>query len=182
MHFFSLLPKKLHIRFTNARQIAYSASVLSLLGAGVLLGTINLNYGIDFRGGTLIEIDTHTPADIAVLRKELAKLNLGDIQIQEFGAPHKILIRIEALPDGQSPLPTVQKQLGDSVDYQRVEVVGPKVSGELVRKGLLAVVSTLLLVMIYIWVRFEWQFSIGAVLALAHDVGLTIGALCLSCA
>ncbi len=174
-----LVPDDTSIRFMAWSRVAVIASaaaiVISLVGA-VLLG---LNFGIDFKGGTLIEIRTEGPADIRALRKKIGGLKLGSFELQEFGDPRDILIRFETQPGGekaqQNAINRVKAALGDKVDYRRVEVVGPKVSGELTKDGVIAVLVALLGVMVYIWFRFEWQFALGAVASLTHDVLLTVG-------
>lgn len=135
------------------------------------------------RGGTLVQIKTPQVADIAQLRNQIGGLGLGDVEIQEFGAPDEVLIRIEQQTGGeaeqQQAVAQIKTVLGDAVEYQRVEVVGAKVSGELVQEGIIAVLVAIFAVLVYIWFRFEWQFSVGAVLALVHDVMITIGMFCL---
>jgi len=159
-------------------------STIAMLASVVLFFTLDLNYGIDFRGGTLIEIRNNSgPANLGDLRSRLSGLGLGDVQVQEFGAPEEVLIRVESQPGSeenqQKAIQTIKSSLGDSVEYRRVEVVGPTVSGELKLSGSIAVVIAILSVLVYIWFRFEWQFSLGAVAALVHDVVLTIGIFCL---
>jgi len=139
-----------------------------------------LNFGIDFRGGILIEVQTRGPADIPELRRSLGALDLGDIQIQEFGAPNDVLIRVqqqEGDDEAQQRAVTLIKQtLGARVaEYRRTESVGPTVGSELIRAAILAVALALGAILLYIWFRFEWQFGVGAVVALAHDVIATIG-------
>ncbi len=174
-----LVPDNTNIKFMAWSRVAVIASAIAILvsiAGAVILG---LNFGIDFKGGTLIEIRTPGPANISQLRKTIGKLNLGSFELQEFGDPRDILIRFETQPGGekaqQKAINKVKAALGEKVDYRRVEVVGPKVSGELTKDGIIAVVVALLGVMIYIWFRFEWQFAIGAVASLTHDVLLTIG-------
>lgn len=174
------IPSDTRIPFIAFRKLSLAASLTAMLASIVLFFVVDLNYGIDFRGGTLIEIRSKTgPADLAALRSRLGGLGLGDVQVQEFGEPEEVLIRIEQQPGGdaaqQKAISAVKGSLGDSVDYRRVEVVGPTVSGELVQSGTIAVLVAIFAVLIYIWFRFEWQFSIGAVAALIHDVTLTIG-------
>lgn len=143
--------------------------------------TFGLNYGVDFKGGTLIQIQTQGPADLGSLRQSINSLGLGSNELQEFGADDAVLIRLEQQPGGdaaqQEAVAKVKQALGDSVTFQRVEVVGPKVSGELAQQGTIAVVLSILAVVIYIWLRFEWQFAVGAIASLLHDVILTIGLL-----
>ncbi|MCB1376678.1 MAG: protein translocase subunit SecF, partial [Rhodobacteraceae bacterium] len=119
------------------------------------------------------------PADIGTIRGLLADLNLGDVQVQSFGAPDEVLIRIESQGEGenaeQSAIAKVRGALESNYDFRRVEVVGPTVSGELARAGTIAVLVSIGAILIYIWLRFEWQFAAGAVIATLHDVILTIG-------
>ncbi len=177
------LPEETKIPFISFRKIAVGFSALMMLLSAVLFFAMGLNYGIDFKGGTLIQVKTPEVANIEQLRGQLSGLGFGDVEIQEFGAPDQILIRIEQQPGGdeaqQKVISTVKETLDPSMVYERVEVVGPKVSGELVVGGAIAVLVAIFSVLVYIWFRFEWQFSVGAVAALVHDVVLTIGLFCL---
>ena len=175
-----LIPHGTNIRFLSYRKIAYVFSSIAIVLSVIAYLTAGLNFGIDFKGGTLIEIQTKDgPADMASLRSTLGGLKLGDVQLQPFGAPNEVLIRIEQQKGGdevqQDVIKKIKGALGDKVEYRRVEVVGPKVSGELITDGVLAVTLAIMAVLIYIWFRFEWQFGIGAVVALVHDVTLTVG-------
>jgi len=174
-----LVPEETHIKFIGLRFIALAISTAAVLCSIILVATMGLNFGIDFRGGTMIEIGTEEPADIGELRSRLGGLGLGDVQIQEFGAPTDVLIRIETQPGGEEAqrgaIELVRAELGDEVEYRRVEVVGPTVSGELIEAGVLAIVLAVGMMLVYIWFRFEWQFSVGAVVALVHDVVITLG-------
>jgi len=175
-----LVPANTHVRFMAFHRIAMAASAVLMLVSFVLFFGVGLNYGIDFKGGTLIEIKTTDgPADISDLRDKLGGLGLGDVQIQTFGAPDDVLIRVQEQPGGekaqQAVVDKVKGALGDNVEYRRTEVVGPTVSQELIESGTLAVILAIFGVLVYIWLRFEWQFSVGAVIALVHDVVLTIG-------
>jgi preprotein translocase SecF subunit len=148
-----------------------------------MLVVSGLNFGIDFRGGTLLEVKTPGPANLAQMRSALSGLGLGEVALQEFGAADDVLIRVERQPGDstaqQRAVEIIKEalavEIGAGIDYRRVEFVGPKVSDELVCDGTLALVGALVCMLIYIWLRFEWQFSIGAVAALAHDVILTFG-------
>lgn len=179
MRLVSLIPTGTKIDFMRWRRIAGMTSVaLAVLSVVLFLG-VGLNYGIDFRGGILIEIRTDGPADIGQLRSELSNLNLGEVELQEFGEPTDVLIRIER-QEGEEreqlrAVEVVKEALGPGVDYRRVEFVGPKVGAELIEAGITAVLLALAAMLIYIWFRFEWQFGVGAVIALMHDVILTIG-------
>jgi preprotein translocase subunit SecF len=139
-----------------------------------------LNFGIDFVGGTLIEVQTKAgPADLAKMRATIGGLKLGDFQLQEFGAPNDVLIRISEQPGGdeaqQAAVQKVREALGDEVDYRRVEVVGPSVSTELLAYGTIGLVMAIGAILIYLWFRFEWQFALGAMIANVHDLVLTVG-------
>jgi preprotein translocase subunit SecF len=174
-----LVPSGTRIDFMRLRVPAIGLSgvlvVLSIL-AYLVMG---LNFGIDFRGGLLIEIRTEGPADIAQLRRTLSGLDLGEVQLQEFGEPDDVLIRIERQSGTEQEqlkaVEVVKKVLDPGIEYRRVEFVGPKVGAELVEAGITAVLLSLLVMLAYIWFRFELQFGIGAVVALSHDVILTIG-------
>jgi preprotein translocase SecF subunit len=152
-------------------------------GAGEKLGAVfadAFNYGIDFKGGTLLELRTPGTLDIAAVRNTLSAMGLGDVQVQTFGEPGSALIRFES-PEDSKPAEVVE-QVKESLDdivseatFPRVEVVGPKVSAELFTGGVLALGLAIVLMLIYIWFRFEWQFGLGAVLGLFHDIILTLG-------
>lgn len=176
----NLVPHGTHIPFVKYRFLAFLISGIAFLFSIGLFATAGLNYGIDFRGGTLIEIKTkEAVADIGEIRSKISGLGLGDVQIQTFGEPNDILIRVEEQKGGedaqQQVVDKVKNALGSDIDYRRTEVVGPTVSEELKIDGTIAVAVAILVVLFYIWLRFEWQFSLGAVIALIHDVGLTIG-------
>lgn len=183
MYKIRLVPAKTEVPFLNWRRGAFVGSALSVVASIVLFFALGLNYGIDFRGGILIEIGTSEPANLSTIRGSLGKLGLGDIAIQAFGTPTDVLIRVERQPGDASAQQVAVQQVKEAlardvsgdISYRRVEFVGPKVSSELVLAGTLAVVFSVIAMMIYIWFRFEWQFSVGAVVALIHDVVLTIG-------
>ena len=175
-----LIPPDTNFQFIALRKRAYVVSIVLILAAVASLAVQSLNFGIDFVGGTLIEVRTKGPADISAMRQTLSALDRGEVGLQEFGQPTDVLIRIQQQPGGdaaqQATVAAVKEALGDSVEeYRRVEVVGPKVGGELIEAGAISVALALLAIMAYIWFRFEWQFGVGAVLALAHDVITTVG-------
>ena len=180
MRLLTLVPANTAIDFVGKRKLAFGLSIiLIVVSVGAFL-TQGLNLGIDFRGGILIEIETAGPADIPALRRTLGGLDLGEVLIQEFGDPNDVLIRVqqqEGDEDAQLKAITVIKEaLGDSVtEYRRTEFVGPTVGAELIKAAILAVSLALGAILIYIWFRFEWQFGVGAVMALAHDVITTVG-------
>ena len=178
-----LIPHKTKFRFVGLRRLFYALSLAALIVSAGLFFVRGLNLGIDFLGGILIEAQTTGPANLGAMRAVLGGLGLGEVALQEFGTPEDVLIRVARQPGGeQDQLAAVAKVkqalaamgAGD-ISYRRVEFVGPKVSAELVEAGLTAVVVAVFLMLLYIWFRFEWQFSIGAVVALVHDVGLTMG-------
>ncbi|MEX0346481.1 MAG: protein translocase subunit SecDF [Rhizobiaceae bacterium] len=177
----TIVPPDTKIPFMWLRKVTFTGSAIALIASLALFATINMNYGIDFKGGTLIEVQTRQgePADIGSIRSRLGDLNLGDVQVQEFGEPSDVLIRVEAQGGGenaeQSVVAKVRGELESDYDIRRVESVGPTVSGELARAGTIGVLVSLVAILIYIWIRFEWQFAIGAIAATTHDVILTIG-------
>jgi preprotein translocase subunit SecF len=138
-----------------------------------------LNYGIDFKGGTVLTIRTQGVANIDDIRGKLGGLGLGDVEVQEFGGPSDVLIRLEAQAGGEqaelAAQKTVKDTLGTTVEFRSVETVGAKVSNELTEQAILAVLIAIVGVLIYLWARFEWQYAVGAVISLLHDVLLTIG-------
>jgi len=167
------------------RRLSFPLSaLLSMLAIALFFG-VGLNFGIDFRGGTVIEVQSKSgPADLAAMRSTLGRLDLGDIQLQEFGGPSDVLIRIEQQPGGDAAqvavVDKVKAALGGAYEYRRVEVVGPRVSGELVQAGIIGVSLSFLAIWLYLWFRFEWQFAVGAMIATMHDVAMTIAFYCSS--
>ena len=180
MRLLRIVPDDTKFDFMRFRRISFPISgILSVL-AIVAYFTLGLNFGIDFIGGTLIEVQSRTgPADLARMRATLNALNLGDVQLQQFGAPTDVLIRIPQQPGGegaqQEAVAKVRNALGAEVDYRRVEVVGPRVSGELLTYGIIGLMLAIVGILIYLWFRFEWQFALGAMIANVHDLVMTIG-------
>ncbi|SFV33026.1 protein translocase subunit SecF [Hyphomicrobium facile] len=177
---FDFFPHDLNLPFMRFKGQALIASIVAMAVSIALCMTLGLNYGVDFKGGSLIELQTKSGnADISSLREKLNALGLGNVQIQEFGTPNDVLVRLEEQPGGESAQqPAVQKVIdATSADYvqRRVEVVGPAVSSELRMTGFIAVAAGILAIVAYVWFRFEWQFALGAVVALTHDVLLTAG-------
>ena len=180
MYKLNLIPQNTNVNFVGARRFAYPLSVLLIIASIGAFFVQGLNFGIDFRGGILIEVKTEGPADITQLRQDIGALNLGEVQIQEFGAPDDILIRVQqqdgAEDEQVQAIEAIQTALGDQVaEYRRTEFVGPTVGGELIESAIWAVTLAIAAILIYIWFRFEWQFGVGAVIALTHDVITTIG-------
>jgi len=175
-----VVPDETTFHFMNFRRFSFPISAVLSIAAITLYFTHGLNFGIDFKGGTLVEIQEKSgPADIAKLRADLGNLGLGDVQLQQFGGPSNVLIRIAEQPGGdaaqQEAVQKVRATLGDGVEYRRVEVVGPRVSGELLAYGTLGLMLAICGILIYLWFRFEWQFALGAMVANVHDIVLTIG-------
>lgn len=174
------IKRGLKIDFLKIKNIATILSVIAIISSLFFLVYKNLNFGIDFKGGTLIELKKDNDLTIAEIRSQLSGLNIGDIQIQTFGSDNNILIRIENSSNlvanaDMNTIELIRSNLGDDITIQRTEIVGPKVSSELIQKGIIAIVIAVFLMLFYIWIRFEWQFSIGAVTALIHDVIITMG-------
>jgi SecD/SecF fusion protein len=145
----------------------------------VLFFTVSMNLGIDFRGGSMMEVQSRDQiADVADVRSRLVELDVGEVQVQEFGTPRDLLIRVAAQDDEiaeQEVIQLVRNVLEADYEFRRVEVVGPTISAELARAGTIAVIAALLAMLVYIWLRFEWQFSLGAIIATLHDVIIVIG-------
>lgn len=180
MRHLRLLPDNTRFRFMRVRWIIFPITAALSIISVLAFAFIGPNYGIDFLGGTVIEIETKAgPADIGDIRETLNELNLGDVQVQEFGSPSHVLIRVAQQEGGdeaqQRAVILVRDALGDQVDIRRVEVVGPRVSGELARNGTIALLVSLGAILVYVWFRFEWQFALGAIIATVHDVLLTLG-------
>ena len=181
-----LLPVKTNFRFMRYAKAYAAVSLIATLASIFLtLSPLTppcggLNCGVDFRGGTLLEMTTKTPADLGTIRETLNARQLGDVQVQAFGSATDVLVRFET-PEGQNPAVVVESakqaliQAVGPATFKRTEVVGPKVSGELFRNGVLALALGIGMMMVYIWFRFGLSFGIGAAVALLHDVLLTFG-------
>ena len=175
----NLVPIKPSINFLIRRQYFFVFSVILLLGSAFFYLFNGLNLGIDFKGGIMLEVRVSSSTNISQMRQGLSNLNLGEIKIQQFGADTDFLIRIQKQEGGekaqQSAIDLVKSTLPNDIKYRRTEFVGPKVSKELYRDGILAVIFAIIGILAYIWFRFEWQFGLGAIIALTHDVITTIG-------
>ncbi len=174
-----LIPYDTNYNIVGKKNVIFSILVIVAL---VCLGSIffqGFNYGIDFKGGLLLEVRTKETADIAKLRSDLSGAVHGEVTLQEFGSPNDILIRVERQPGGEeAQLAALQKLktiLGGTVDYRRVETVGPKVSEDLIRNGIYAIIWALIAMLIYVWFRFEWQFGVCSLITLAHDALIVLG-------
>ncbi|AZO29832.1 protein translocase subunit SecDF [Mesorhizobium sp. M1B.F.Ca.ET.045.04.1.1] len=176
----TFIPPGTKIPFMGIRRWTFAlSSVLSILSVVGFL-TIDINYGIDFKGGSMIEVQSKQgDADLGDIRARLSELNIGEIQVQQFGAPNDVLIRVGTQDAGenaeQTVIDKVRGELQDQYDFRRVEVVGPTVSGELAKQGTIAMLIALVGILLYVWFRFEWQFAVGAIVATVHDVVMTIG-------
>lgn len=171
--------------FMGLRRWTFALSTLLSILSVVLFMTVDINYGVDFKGGSTIEVQSKSgPADIADIRGKLSELNIGDVQVQQFGSPTDVLIRVAAQEEGdnaeQSVIDKVRGELQDKYDFRRVEVVGPTVSSELATQGTIGMLVALLGILIYVWFRFEWQFAVGAIVATVHDIVMTIGFFCIT--
>ena len=180
MRLLRIVPDNTKFDFMRFRRVSFPISAVLSIIAIALFFHPGLNLGIDFRGGTVIEVQTKSgPADLAKMRAALNALNLGDVQLQQFGAPTDVLIRISEQPGGdaaqQEAVAKVRAALGDDVEYRRVEVVGPRVSGEFLSYGTVGIIAAICGILMYLWFRFEWQFALGAMIANVHDLVLTIG-------
>jgi preprotein translocase subunit SecF len=164
-------------RFYNQFNILSSLLIAASL---ILLIFKGLNFGIDFKGGTLIELrSTYSKINVTTLRDNLNQMNLGDVSVKKFGNEKDYLVKFENKDNRENIIEEIKsnldKSFGNNFDFRRVENVGPKVSSELLKSGIMAISISLAVMLIYIWIRFEWQFSLGAIIALFHDVIVTLG-------
>ena len=169
------------IKFSHFYKKLNILSIILIIFSVLILLLKGLNLGVDFKGGTLIELRTQNPIiTIAEIRESFLQMNLGDVTVKKFGRVNDYLVKIEITKtDDENFIKSINDKLsadlGSEVNFRRVENVGPKVSNELLRAGLLAISLSLAAMLFYIWIRFEWQFSLGAVAALVHDVIITMG-------
>jgi preprotein translocase subunit SecF len=175
-----IVPDDTKFDFMRFRRISFPISAVLSIIAILLYFFHGLNFGIDFIGGTLIEVQSKSgPADLAKMRSTLGGLGLGEVQLQEFGSPADVLIRVAQQPGGEeaqtAAINKVREALGTEVDYRRIEVVGPRVSTELLATSTIGLGLAIFAILIYLWFRFEWQFALGAMIANVHDLVLTIG-------
>ena len=168
------------INFVSKFRKANIASIIIFILSVIFITFKGLNYGIDFKGGTLIELRTETSIDASSIRDSLNSMSLGDVNVKKFGKEGDYLIKVEQKNENNSDLipeikETLINNLNADVDFRRVENVGPKVSSELLESSIIAISLALAAMLFYIWVRFEWQFSVGSIIALFHDVIITLG-------
>jgi preprotein translocase SecF subunit len=161
-------------KFKKANFLSIAIFIISI----ILIAFKGLNYGIDFKGGTLIELRSNN-TEASSIRDVLKNMQLGDVNVKKFGKDGDFLIKVEQKNDNNKLIPEIKKNLSDNlnsdVNFRRVENVGPKVSTELLQSGIMAITLSLAAMLFYIWIRFEWQFSIGSIVALFHDVIITLG-------
>jgi preprotein translocase subunit SecF len=183
-----LVPETTNIDFFRYWKVTFGFSILAMIASVILFLTVGLNFGIDFRGGTTIRTESTQVVDVGVYRDAITPLGLGDVSITEvfdptFGADqHVAMIRIQAQEGEESvsvdvvnSVEAALQAVDPAIRFTSVESVGPKVSGELIQTAIIAVLAAMAAILVYIWLRFEWQFSVGAIVALLHDVILTIG-------
>jgi preprotein translocase subunit SecF len=183
-----LVPEKTSIDFFRWASLTFGGSVALVIAAIVLSLVMGLNFGIDFRGGTTIRTESTTPVNVGLYRQAVSRLNLGDVSITEVYDPtfradqHVAMIRVQAQEGAEAITPEIIAEIeaaltgvDPSISFPSVESVGPKVSGELITTAVLSVLAGVAAICFYIWLRFEWQFAVGAVVALIHDIALTIG-------
>ena len=179
MRYLHLIPYGTKLPFMRWHRLLMAISAVLILGSIGLAAIKGLNYGIEFRGGILIELRTAGPADFSALREKLGALNVGEFSLQAFGGPSDVLIRMEAQEGGEranlKAIQTVREAIGQGVEFRRVETVGPVVGEEMRRAALWAILGSVGMILVYVWFRFEWQFGVGAVVALIHDVTAIIG-------
>jgi preprotein translocase SecF subunit len=173
------IPAGTKFAFVAHYKLALAETAILAVLTIVLLSTLGLNFGVDFRGGTMVEIrTTDGPADVSVIRAKVGALNLGGLQIQQFGGPNEVLIRIEEQVGGdaaqQEAVAKLHGALGDKIEVRRVEVVGATVSSELVTSAIIALALATFGIFAYLWFRFEWQFSVSAIIALLHDTAMVL--------
>ena len=180
----TIFPHKLNFDFMGKRWLGFAFSIILTLTSLGLFATKGLNLGIDFTGGILMEIHTADAADLGKLRAVLGSQGYGEISLQNIGdiaAGKDVMIRIQVSEkDDQSVITgkvktLLNQQLGDKIDYRKIDFVGPTVGQELIQSGILAVLSAFACIMLYVWFRFEWQYGVGAILALVHDSIMIIG-------
>ena len=179
MELYKLIPHDTKIDFVSKRKYVFLFSIIMTLGSILAFFFHGLNYGVDFRGGFVMEIRTQEKADIGALRTKLNDLHVGEFSLQAFGSDRDVMIRMPSSGESQAEqnaaLEKVKATLGDNVEYRRLEKIGPKIGDELVHDAFLAVIISLCAILLYMWIRFEWQFAICGVIALAHDCIVLMG-------
>ena len=170
-----------NIEFSNYYKRLNLVSLIFIITSLLLISFKGLNLGVDFKGGTLIEVRApNSQIDISEIRQSFIKMNVGNVTVQRFGNKNDFLVKIEERNNKDNNFikkinNQISKDLGSEIDFRRVENVGPKVSSELIKSALIAIALSLVAMLFYIWIRFEWQFSLAAIIALVHDVIITVG-------
>jgi preprotein translocase subunit SecF len=185
MKLLRLAPENTKFDFMRLRRASYPLSAFLSIVAVLLFFLVGMNFGIDFSGGTQVELRAKSgPADIAALRAKGDSLGLGAVEVQRSGADTDAVMRVGVQPGGeaaqQSAISKMRQAFGDNYEFRKVDAVGPRVSGELVQKGTLGIVVSILAVLTYLWFRFEWQFAVGAIIGTMHDLLLTVGFFCVT--
>jgi preprotein translocase subunit SecF len=180
MKLLRIVPDGTKFGFVRFRRISFPFSALCSIATVIMFLTVGLNFGIDFKGGTLIELQAKSgKVDVASLRHTLEAFVVGDVEVQEFNNGEGVSLRYQAQPGGENAQSIAVKKAHEALDstyeFRRVETVGPRVSGELVHSGTIGVLLAILAVLVYLWFRFEMQFAIGAIIGTMHDIVLTIG-------
>ncbi len=180
MKLLRLAPENTKFGFMRFRRFSYPFSAVLSIVSVVLFLTVGMNFGIDFSGGTLIELRANSgTADLATLRRAAEGMGVGAVEVQAFGNASDVILRFGVQPGGEAAQQTavekVKSAVGSGYSVRRSEVVGPRVSGELVQSGTLGVVLSIVAVLCYLSFRFEWQFAVGAIIATMHDLLLTVG-------
>jgi len=180
MKLLRLIPDNTRFGFMHFRRVTFPFSALASIVAVFAFIFIGMNVGIDFKGGTIVEMQARSgAAEVASIRESVTKLGLGDVEVQEFGSDRDVLLRVSLQPGGDAAQGAVVVKLRqvfeEKYEFRKVEVVGPRVSEELVQNGTVGVLLAILVILIYLWFRYEWQFAVGAVIATMHDLVLTIG-------
>ncbi len=180
MKLLRLVPDNTSYPFMRWRKVSFPFSALISLVSVLAFLWLGMNVGIDFKGGSLVEMQARSgTADLAKIRAQAGGLGIGPVEIQSFGNASDVLLQVELQPDGEvgqkRVVDRITETFGKDYDLRRIETVGPRVSGELVRDGTIGILLSLLAITIYLWFRFEWQFAVGAIIATMHDLVLTIG-------
>ncbi|MCZ8374345.1 MAG: protein translocase subunit SecF [Beijerinckiaceae bacterium] len=180
MKLLRLVPDNTRFGFMRFRRVSFPLSALLSIVSVVTFIWLGMNVGIDFKGGTVVELQARSDrANIAQIRETASGLNLGDVEVQEFGSPREVVLRVGLQEGGDAAQAQVVNKLRTAFEatyeFRRVEVVGPRVSQELVQNGTIGVLLAIMVILIYLWFRYEWQFAVGAVIATMHDLVLTIG-------
>jgi len=175
-----LWPENSRFDFMRFRRFSFPLSALISIATAIMLFTIGLNFGIDFKGGTLMEIQARSGhADVAQIRRTAESFGFGDVEVQEFGAAGEVSLRFPLQPGGEAAQAGVVQKARDTFsneyEFRRVETVGPRVSGELVQSGTLGVVLSVIAVLFYLWFRFERELAVASIIGTLHDIVLTIG-------